>query len=38
MTVTTDGTHDSRAFPELLRKAESLGKVSEVIADGAFDR
>jgi len=37
MLVTTDGTHDSRAFPELLRKAESHGKVSKVYADGAFD-
>ena len=35
--VTTDGTHDSRAFPKLLRKAESHGKVSKVIADRAFD-
>jgi len=37
MMVTTDGTHDSRVFPELLRKAESQGKVNRVIADGAYD-
>jgi len=37
MLVTTDGTHDSRAFPELLRKAESNGRVSRVYADGAYD-
>ena len=37
MLVTTDGTHDSRAFPKLLRKAESHGKVSKVYGDGAFD-
>ena len=37
MLVTTDGTHDSRVFPELLRKAESHRKVSKVYADGAFD-
>jgi hypothetical protein len=37
MLVTTDGTHDSRAFPELLEKAESNGRVSKVYADGAFD-
>jgi len=37
MMVTTDGTHDSRVFPELLRKAERQGKVSKVIADGAYD-
>jgi len=37
MIVTTDGTHDSRVFPELLRKAERSGKVSKVIADGAYD-
>jgi len=37
MMVTTDGTHDSRAFPELLKKAERHGKVSKVYADGAFD-
>ena len=37
MLVTTDGTHDSRAFPELLRKAESHGEVSKVYGDGAFD-
>ena len=37
MLVTTDGTHDSRVFPELLKKAESHGKVSKVYADGAFD-
>jgi len=35
--VTTDGTHDSRAFPELLGKAESNGRVSKVYADGAYD-
>ena len=35
--VTTDGTHDSRAFPELLRKTESNGRVSRVYADGAYD-
>ncbi len=37
MIVTTDGTHDSRVFPELVRKAESQGKVSKVYADGAYD-
>lgn len=37
MLVTTDGTHDSRVFPELLKKAESHGRVSKVYADGAFD-
>ena len=37
MLVTTDGTHDSRAFPELLGKAESKGRVSRVYADGAYD-
>jgi IS5 family transposase len=37
MLVTTDGTHDSRAFPELLEKAEGRGRVSKVIADGAYD-
>ncbi|RJS88767.1 IS5 family transposase, partial [Candidatus Bathyarchaeota archaeon] len=35
--VTTDGIHDSRAFPKLLRKAESCGRVSRVYADGAYD-
>lgn len=35
--VTTDDIHDSRVFPELLRKAESLGRVSKVFGDGAFD-
>jgi len=37
MLVTTDGTHDSRAFPELLKKTERCGKVSKVIMDGAYD-
>ena len=37
MLVTTDGTHDSRAFPELLRKAEHHGKISKVYGDGAYD-
>ena len=37
MIVTTDGTHDSSVFPKLLRKAESRGKISNVIADGAYD-
>jgi len=37
MLVTTDGTHDSRAFPELLRKAGRHGNVSKVYADGAYD-
>ena len=37
MLVTTDGTHDSRIFPELLEKAENKGKVSKVYANGAFD-
>jgi len=37
MLVTTDGTHDSRVFPELLRKTERHGKVSKVIMDGAYD-
>jgi len=35
--VTTDGIHDSRAFPELLRKTENHRKVSKVFADGAYD-
>lgn len=35
--VTTDGTHDSRAFPELLRRTERNGRVSRVYADGAYD-
>jgi len=35
--VITDGIHDSRAFPELLRKAERRGRVSRVYADGAYD-
>jgi IS5 family transposase len=35
--VTTDGTHDSRVFPELLRKAERYRKVVKVYADGAYD-
>ena len=37
MLVTTDGTHDSRVFPELLEKVEHHGRVSRVYADGAFD-
>jgi len=37
MIVTTDGTHDSRVFPQLLRKTERRGKVSKVIMDGAYD-
>lgn len=37
MLVTTDGTHNSRAFPELLRRAKSHGRVSKVYGDGAFD-
>jgi len=37
MIVTTDGTHDSRAFQELLSRAETYRKVSKVIADGAYD-
>jgi len=37
MIVTTDGTHDSRVFPQLLRKTEQHGKVSKVIMDGAYD-
>jgi len=37
MLVIMEGTHGSRAFPELLRKAETCGKVSKVIADGAYD-
>lgn len=37
MLVTTDGTHDSRAFPELLEKAERYGRVSRVYGDGAYD-
>jgi len=37
MLVTTDGTHDSRVFPKLLRKAERHGKISKVYGDGAFD-
>jgi len=35
--VTTDGTHDSRVFSKLLRKAERHGRVSKVYGDGAFD-
>jgi len=35
--VVTDGTHDSRALPELLRKTERCGRVSKVIADGAYN-
>jgi len=37
MIVTTDGTHDSRALPELLRKVERHVKVSKAIMDGAYD-
>jgi len=37
MLVTTDGTHDSRAFPELLKKAERYGRVSRVYGDCAYD-
>ena len=37
MIVTTDGTHDSRVFPELLRKTERHVKVSKAIMDGAYD-
>ncbi|MBS7614614.1 IS5 family transposase [Candidatus Bathyarchaeota archaeon] len=37
MIVTTDGTHDSRVFPQLLRKTERHGKVSKAVMDGAFD-
>jgi len=37
MLVTTDGTHDSRVFPELLRKAERHVKVSKTFMDGAYD-
>lgn len=37
MIVTTDGTHDLRVFPELLRKTERQGKVSKAIMDGAYD-
>jgi len=37
MLVTTDGTHDSRAFPELLRKTERHVKISKAIIDGAYD-
>ena len=37
MIVTTDGTHDSRVFPQLLRKTEMHGEVSKVYADGAYD-
>jgi len=37
MLVTTDGTHDSRVFPQLLKKTERCGKVSKVIMDGAYD-
>jgi len=37
MIVTTDGTHDSRVFPQLLRKTERRRKVSKVIMDGAYD-
>ncbi|MEM3013346.1 MAG: transposase, partial [Candidatus Bathyarchaeia archaeon] len=37
MIVTTDGTHDSRVFPKLLRKTGRYGRVSKVYGDGAFD-
>jgi len=37
MIVTTDGTHDSRVFPKLLKKTEQRGKVSKAIMDGAYD-
>ena len=37
MLITTDGTHDSRVFPKLLRRAELCGRVSRVYADGAYD-
>jgi len=37
MLITTDGTHDSKIFSELLRKTERCGKVSRVYADGAYD-
>jgi len=37
MLITTDGIHDSRAFPKLLKKAERRGRVSRVYADGAYD-
>jgi IS5 family transposase len=37
MIITTDGTHDSRAFPELLKKTESHVTVSKAIMDGAYD-
>jgi len=37
MIVTTDGTHDSRVFPELLRKTERHVKVSKAIMDGVYD-
>ena len=37
MIVTTDGTHDSGVFPELLRKTERHVKVSRAIGDGAYD-
>lgn len=37
MMVTTDGTHDSRAFPKILKKAGRRRKVCKVYADGAYD-
>jgi hypothetical protein len=37
MMVTTDGTHDSRAFPQLLMKAERHRKVSKVYGDRAYN-
>ena len=37
MLVATDGTHDSKAFPHLLRRAEEHVRVSKAIMDGAYD-
>ena len=34
--VTTDDTHDSRAFPHLLRRAEEHVRVSKAIMDGDY--
>jgi hypothetical protein len=38
MIVTTNGTHDSRVFSELLRRTERNGRVSRIIGNGAYDK
>jgi len=37
MEVTTDDVHDSKAFPNLLEKAERRWNVSKIFGDGAYD-